>query len=116
QDDFEVFDNGRRQEITLFANDFQPITIVVMLDRSGSMVKNFDLVRKAAERFIDHLGPDDRARVGSFSNRIRIDPEEFTSDRAALVRVLREKLQDPGTTPLWRATSLAMTALSKEPG
>jgi VWFA-related protein len=30
--------------------------------------------------------------------------------------VLRDKLQDPGTTPLWRATSLAMTALAKEPG
>jgi VWFA-related protein len=116
KDDFEIFDNGKRQDITVFANDLQPITIVVMLDRSGSMVKHFDLVRKAAERFIAHLEPDDRARVGSFSNRIHIDPAEFTSNRETLLRVLRDKLQDPGTTPLWRATSMAMTALSKEPG
>jgi VWFA-related protein len=116
KDDFEVFDNGKPQPITLFANDLQPITIVVMLDRSGSMVKHFDLVRKAAERFIDHLQPEDRARVGSFSNRIQIDPAEFTSNRDSLRRVLRDKLQDPGTTPLWRATSMAMTALGKEPG
>ena len=37
KDDFQVFDDGKPQEITLFANDAQPITIVMMLDRSGSM-------------------------------------------------------------------------------
>jgi Ca-activated chloride channel family protein len=116
RDDFEVFDNGRRQNITVFANDLQPITIVVMLDRSGSMVRHFDLVRRAAERFVGELEPNDRARVGSFSNRIRIDPAEFTSDREALVHVLRTRLQDPGTTPLWRATAQAMDAVANEPG
>ena len=115
-DDFEVYDNGRRQAITVFANDLQPITIVIMLDRSRSMEDNFDLVRKAAERFVGHLEPADRARVGSFANRIEIDPGEFTSDHAALVDVLRTKLQPAGITPLWRATTLAMTALKDEPG
>src|SRR4051812_7440533 len=33
-DDFEVFDNGVKQPITVFANDQQAITVVVMLDRS----------------------------------------------------------------------------------
>src|SRR4051794_21865765 len=45
QEDFEVYDNGKKQSLTLFANDIQPITVVMMLDRSGSMVANFDLVR-----------------------------------------------------------------------
>ena len=115
-DDFEVYDNGRRQTVTVFANDLQPITIVIMLDRSRSMEDHFDLVRKAAERFVEHLEPADRARVGSFANRIEIDPGEFTSDHLALVGVLRTKLQPAGITPLWRATSLAMTALKDEPG
>jgi VWFA-related protein len=115
-DDFEVYDNGRRQTVTVFANDLQPITIVIMLDRSRSMEDHFDLVRKAAERFVEHLEPADRARVGSFSNRIEIDPGEFTSDHAVLVDVLRTKLLPAGITPLWRATSLAMSALKDEPG
>ena len=46
-DDFEVYDNGKRQTVTVFANDPQPITIVIMLDRSRSMADHFDLVRKA---------------------------------------------------------------------
>jgi VWFA-related protein len=116
REDFEVYDNGKRQSVTVFANDLQPITIVIMLDRSRSMEDHFDLVRKAAERFVEHLEPTDRARVGSFANRIEIDPEEFTSDHLALVGVLRTKLQPAGITPLWRATSLAMTALKDEPG
>ena len=116
REDFEIFDNGKRQDITVFANDLQPITIVVMLDRSGSMVRHFDLVRKAAERFVSELEPNDRARVGSFSNRIRIDPDEFTGDQEELHKILRTRLLDPGTTPLWRATSIAMNALADEPG
>jgi VWFA-related protein len=116
RDDFEVFDNGKRQALSLFANDLQPITIVIMLDRSGSMVRHFDLVRKAAEHFVGHLLEQDRARLGSFSTRVRIDPDEFTSDREELVEILRERLLEPGTTPLWNATSAAMTALANEPG
>ena len=84
RDDFEVLDNGKPQPLTVFANDVQPITIVIMLDRSGSMMWNFGLVRDAAEQFVGDLLPDDRARIGNFSNRVQIDPETFTSDRKEL--------------------------------
>lgn len=114
--DFDVYDNGVRQPLTLFANDVQPITIVIMLDRSGSMAGNFELERTAAERFIDHLLPADQARLGSFSNRIQIDPPDFTHDKDELLRVLHEDLQDAGPTPLWNATSAAMTALAHRDG
>jgi VWFA-related protein len=116
RDDFDVYDNGVRQDLSLFANDLQPITIVVMLDRSGSMRPHFTRVREAAEVFVGDLLPDDRAKVGSFSDRIQIDPQDFTGDRDALVRILRENLVDPGTTPLWRATSEAMDALARRDG
>src|SRR6476659_1580154 len=32
RDDFEVYDNGKRQTITLFESGVQPITVVLMLD------------------------------------------------------------------------------------
>lgn len=114
KDDFEVYDNGVSQELTLFANDVQPITIVVMLDRSQSMERNNNLVRDAAEQFVNLLDEADRAKVGSFSNHIQIDPQDFTSDRAALVGILRDRLLGPGMTPLWNATAQAMNALARE--
>jgi VWFA-related protein len=44
QEDFEILDNGKLQEITVFENRSTPITAVVMLDTSGSMTMNLDLV------------------------------------------------------------------------
>jgi VWFA-related protein len=116
KNDFEVFDNGVRQNVTVFDPGIQPITVVLMLDRSGSMSRNFGRVRDAAERFLFTLLPADRARVGSFSERITIDPADFTSDRTELVRILHENLQAAGATPLWDATAAAMTALAHESG
>jgi len=79
KDDFEIYDNGKKQTITVFENGSQPITLVMMLDRSGSMVGNFGLVRSAAEQFVGQLLPGDKARIGSFANRIQVDPRDFTS-------------------------------------
>ena len=71
RDDFEVYDNGRRQTITLFESGVQPITVVLMIDRSGSMIGNFRLVRSAAEQFVARLLPADKARIGSFATSIK---------------------------------------------
>ena len=116
RDDFVILDDGKPQELSVFTGDIQPITIVLMLDRSGSVAPQFGHVRDAAEQFITHLGEADRARIGSFSTTVRIDPLSFTSDRAELLRILREDLLDAGPTPLWNAASSAMTALSQETG
>ncbi len=116
ESDFEVLDNGKPQKLTVFKNDTQPITIVVMLDRSGSMVGNFGIERAAAEEFVGELLPADKARLGSFSIRVEIDPPDFTSDRDQLIRILHDGLQEAGPTPLWNATFAAMNALSSQSG
>jgi Ca-activated chloride channel family protein len=116
RDDFEILDNGRPQAISVFANDTQPIMVVMMLDRSGSMVDNFRLVQEAAERFVTRLLPADKARIGSFSYRIQVDPRTFTNDRDELLRILYKELQDPGPTPLWNAVAVGMTALLHQEG
>jgi len=114
RDDFEIYDNGKRQGITVFANEVQPIRVVVMLDRSGSMVENFTLVQEAAEQFVERLLPEDKARIGSFSNRVQVDPAEFTGDKAELLQILQTQLQVPGPTPLWNAVAVGMTDLLHE--
>jgi VWFA-related protein len=116
RDAFQVDDNSKPQSLTVFANDEQPITVVMMLDRSVSMRRNFELVEKAAEQFVDALGPADRARIGSFSNRIQVDPRTFTSDHGELLEILRSQLQEEGPTPLWNAINVGITALLHEEG
>src|SRR3954471_8162021 len=116
RDRFTVDDNGKRQELTIFANDVQPITAVMMLDRSSSMRGNFSLVEQAAEAFVQAMGPADKARIGSFSDRIQVDPRDFTSDHGELLRILRVELQFEGPTPLWNAVNVGITALLHQQG
>jgi Ca-activated chloride channel family protein len=116
RDQFEVADNGKRQELTLFANEIQPITIVMLLDRSGSMRQNFARVEAAAEEFVREMLPDDKARIGSFSNRIQLDPQDFTSDHGELIGILQNDLQEEGPTPLWNAVNVGITALLHQQG
>jgi VWFA-related protein len=116
REDFEIYDNGKRQTITLFESGIQPITVVLMLDRSGSMMGNFNLVRSAAEQFVSQLLPIDKARIGSFADRIQVDPRDFTSSQHDMIQILRTELQEPGPTPLWNAVNVAITALQHQSG
>jgi len=116
RDRFEVYEDGKPQTITTFANDVQPITVVMLLDRSLSMLGNFKLVQAAANTFVDRLLPGDKAKIGSFSDRVQVDPREFTSDKAVLRNILDTELQPPGPTPLWNALGVGMTALLHEQG
>ena len=116
RDDFAINDNGRQQVLTLFSNDIQPMTVVMLLDRSSSMLPNFDLEEQAAEAFVRAMGPADKARIGSFSTRIQVDPPEYTSDRDALLKILRHELQGEGPTPLWNAVNTGIDKLLLEQG
>jgi VWFA-related protein len=102
--------------LTLFSSDVQPITVVMLLDRSGSMRGNFGLVQQAAEQFVEVMRPDDKARIGSFSNGIQVDPRDFTADHGDLLHILRTELQPEGPTPLWNAVNVGITALLHQQG
>src|SRR5882724_1593282 len=51
KEDFEVSDNDKPQPIVYFENLVQPISVVVMLDTSGSMTGSISLLKQAAEQF-----------------------------------------------------------------
>jgi Ca-activated chloride channel family protein len=116
QDAFEVYDNGKRQSITLFSREVQPVSVILLLDRSGSMSDDWDLVRNAASEFVLRMLPGDKARIGSFSDQIVIAPDHFTEDRVELERVLHSEPQAIGASPIWTATDRAVTALLAQGG
>jgi len=105
QEDFEVYDNGKLQTLTNFTNEITPFTAVVMLDTSGSMTLNLDLVKQAAEEFLIRLLPEDKAKVGAFNDKIQILPrdEAFTNNRDRLIRLVKEGLDFGYPTRLWDA-------------
>lgn len=110
QDEFEVRDEGKTQPITLFTKDIQPITAVLLLDGSRSMVKALDTVMTAADHLVVRFRPGDRARVGSFADEIRFT-SGFTSDRDQLAREVTDlfDIRIGVTTRLWDAIGQATT-------
>ena len=115
REDFQLFDDKQRQELTVFNNGLQPITAVLLVDTSASMAVTLDLARHAAEQFVIRMLPEDRARVGSFSDRTDLS-REFTGDRDSLLRALRDDLHIGNPTKLWDAVGTTMEALASMPG
>src|SRR4051812_16346357 len=116
RDLFEVRENGKPQPLTVFSNEVRPISVVVLLDRSLSMRGNIGLVAEGAAAFVEQLGTDDKARIGSFADRIQIEPQGVTGDKAVLRRVLDARATAAGPTPLWNAVDEALDALRSQEG
>jgi Ca-activated chloride channel family protein len=109
QDDFTILDNGKPQAITLFQNETQPFTVVVMLDFSFSMTTHLDLLKAATEQFILRMLPADKGQVGAFSDKIQFSGE-FTNDRDDLVAALKD-LQFGNPTRLYDAIDASIEML-----
>lgn len=110
QDEFEILDNKKPQEIAFFSNEVRPITAVVMLDTSASMTPSLDLLMAGAEQFLIRMLPEDRAQVGAFNDKVEIVPGEFISDRDELVDAL-DTLDFGNPTRLYDAIALSIDAL-----
>ena len=109
QADFAVLDNDKPQPITIFNAEITPVTVVVMLDTSGSMTNNIDLVKAGAEQFFLRLLRQDRAQLGDFNDKIQL-LTGVTSDRDELVSALRDV--DFGyPTRLWDAIDAGVDSL-----
>jgi VWFA-related protein len=85
KEDFEIRENGRKQEIRYFARDTDlPLTVAMLMDVSGSVRQAIDAEREAAGRFFDAvLRPTDHALLLGFSSTLVLW-QDFTSSTARL--------------------------------
>jgi VWFA-related protein len=80
---FTVFENGKRQPITLFRRDDVPISVGLLIDNSGSMRPLRSRVEQAALAFARASNPQDELFVLNFADRVRVDVP-MTTDLAIL--------------------------------
>jgi hypothetical protein len=117
RDDFELYDEGRKQTITQFTVAVQPLSVIVLIDGSGSMIAEFNRAIEGARNFVLRMLPEDRAKIGSFADRVVLGPR-FTSDRDALLAYLDDQfnLRVGGETHLWEGLVESSLALGNESG
>ncbi len=109
-DDFEILDNGVRQDITLIGFDDVPLSVLLTVDLSASVEgTRLDNLRSAGRALLDGLRPEDAAGLIAFNHavsRLRAQTSSFDEVRAAL-----DRAQPSGGTSLIDATyaSVVMT-------
>src|SRR5205085_10106797 len=73
RDRFTVFDNGRRQEVALFSTEDTPVTVGLVMDNSGSMVRKLPEVIVATLAFSRLSNPEDELFAVAFNDTVRGD-------------------------------------------
>jgi len=87
REDFLIWENGKRQEITHFSREELPLSIVLLVDVSGSVQPIIDEIQRVALDALSKLKPQDRVALMIFANRPKL-LVELTSDRGAIAEKL----------------------------
>lgn len=112
RDDFQIFEDGTRQDISIFERDPQPIALSLLIDSSTSMEDTIGMAKEAAAGFTSTLGPRDAAQIIDFNSDTRIR-QTFTHDSVALDKAIRA-IRTGGSTSLYTALYIAISELTRE--
>jgi VWFA-related protein len=107
KEDFEIAENGDQQRIEFFQSQSAPFNLVLVLDLSGSIQEKLDVVKSAALRFVDTLGPEDKVAVVTFTHEIRV-VSQLTADRNELKRRIKAIDKPVGGTAFYEALWFAL--------
>ena len=113
QDQFKVYEDGKPQVITQFANSDVPVTAGIIVDESGSMRPKRPEVITAALEFIHDSNPQDEMFVVNFNERARRglpDLMPFSGDIHQLRAALWQGNPE-GRTALYDAVELGLRQL-----
>ena len=111
QNDFSVFEDGVKQDLTYFNRKQQAIALSLLLDSSASMESKLGTLQMAATNFVKRLQPGDLAQVIDFDSRVEIR-QAFTSNHAELEAAIRQTAAG-GSTSLHNAIYIALKELKK---
>lgn len=111
QENFDVYEDGVRQNLTFFSRTQLPISLALLLDTSASMEERMPIAQEAAIGFARQLHKDDQAEIIDFDSQVRI-LAPFTSDGAALEKAIRATTAN-GSTSLYNAIYISLKELRK---
>jgi VWFA-related protein len=117
--DIVVTEDGVKQEVAFFREasapgEKIPLSVVLVLDSSGSMRNNMRFLQEAAITFVNKLEDVDKALVVDFNTGVR-GSAEFTEDVGRLEQFV-EALQAWGGTSLYDAIHYGLNRIKDQPG
>jgi VWFA-related protein len=110
REEFVVLEDNIPQEITYFEPVAAPVNLLLLLDLSGSIGSKLHAMKKAAKKFVDSLGRDDRVAVATFTTRFQAI-SDLTTDRNKMKQCIDRIVNPGGDTALYDATWSALDSL-----
>ncbi|HEY3138104.1 MAG TPA: VWA domain-containing protein [Blastocatellia bacterium] len=89
QKDFEIYEDGVRQQIEQFSQDKLPLSVALLLDASSSMYSVLDRLRANALEALQSLKPEDEVALMVTAEDTRLI-EDFTKDKFTVSETLRQ--------------------------
>jgi len=111
QDEFSVFEDGAKQELTYFNRTNLPIALSLLIDSSASMEQRMEHAQEAAIGFAKRIRPQDVAQVVDFDSRVEIKIG-FTNKFDELEAAIRST-SSGGSTALHNAVYISLKELAK---
>jgi Ca-activated chloride channel family protein len=103
REDFDVYEDGTRQEITHFALDERPLRLVLVFDVSLSMESVLTMVKREAIALLESLDKNDELSVITFASQVYRLSGWLNGEQAK--DVIRSVKSEPHATPLPASTS-----------
>jgi len=109
--DFELFEDGVRQNVTLFSDEDTPLSVGVVFDKSGSMSNKLGASRNAATQLLSVLNKDDEAFLIEFADLVTVS-SGFTSHIEEL-RTALANAQAAGQTAMLDGIDTGLVEMKK---
>lgn len=83
REDFVLLDEGKKQDISYFSREELPLSVVLLVDVSGSVQPIIDEIQQAALDALAKLKPEDKVALMIFASKPKL-VAELTTDRAVI--------------------------------
>ena len=110
-DDFAVYEDGVKQEVTFFNRSNLPIAVSLLVDTSASMEDKMSIVHEAATGFVKRMRKEDLGQLIDFNTRVSV-AIPFTNNGADLEKAIHGMVAG-GSTALYNAIYIALRELKK---
>jgi VWFA-related protein len=104
-EDFRIWEDQATQEIRSFGLDTNPVSVVLLIDTSGTEKPELNNIKEAAEGFVDALASGDRISIITFNDQVYLNLD-WTDDLKKVRKTLK-KVRPGLLTALYDAMYLA---------